>query len=72
MKKVQDKRLALIIELTKSTGSPIEVTCRADYEVTSEGLTENRSLNVELTGAQKSALKSFGLNVVNQIKAIEA
>ncbi len=70
-KAVQDRRLALIVELTKSGGSPIEVQCRADYEVTAEGLSENRSLNIDLTTPQKNTLKGFATLVVNQIKALE-
>ncbi len=71
MKKVQDRRLSLVINLTKEGNDPIEVGCRADYEVSSDGLTVNRSFIVPLTSSQRTQLKNFGVNVVAQIKAIE-
>ncbi len=72
MKEVGDKSLTLIIELTKEGANPMEVTCRADYEVTSDGVRESRSLEVELTASQETSIKSFAQQVVNKVKQVES
>lgn len=72
MKQVKEERLAIVLELTRGGGTaPVQVSGRADYEVSSEDLTVTRSINIELTDTQKTTIKNFGANVVQQIKAIE-
>ena len=71
-KNINEQRLAIIIELTRDGGTaPVDVSVRADYEVEAEGLMENRSANVVLNQAQEKAIKSFGAQVLVQIKQLE-
>lgn len=71
-KQVKEERLAIVLELTREDRTaPVEVRCRADYEVKSEDLVVKRHFSPELTTAQEKAVKSFGANVLAQIKAIE-
>ncbi len=70
-KRVESRNITLVIELRKDGTNPIEVTCRADYEVSSDDLTVNRSFQPTLTLTQKNAIKTFGVNIVSQIKTLE-
>ena len=70
MKTVREERLSLVITLTRE-GGVVGVSCRADYEVSSDDLTVTREFIPTLTGVQETAIKSFGANIVSQIKARE-
>ena len=73
-KTVQDRRLALVIELTKEGTDPIEVSCRADYVVSCSNCGEEiqKSMTeVELTPTQETAIKGFANQVLQKIKALE-
>ena len=71
-KTVQDERLVYIVTLTKEGSNPVEVSCRGDYEVSSDDLLVSRSKEISLTAPQKNQLKSFGTNtVLADIKALE-
>lgn len=70
-KKVKDRILAIVVTITKDSGSPAKISCRADYEVTAEGLTESRSLALILSNQQENAIKKLGLDVLSQIKDLE-
>ena len=71
-KNINEQRLAIIIQLTRDGGTaPVDVSVRADYEVAADGLMENRSANVVLNQAQEKAIKSFGAQVLVQIKQLE-
>ena len=72
MKAISDKKMVLIIELTKEGTDPIEVSARADYTASSEGLELTRSLtNLEITTSEAQVIKSFGQKALQQIKAAE-
>ena len=75
MKQVKEERLAIIIELTREGGiGSVEVTCRADYEVACGdcGQETNKTKNpLELTAVQETAIKNFGAEILQQIKALE-
>jgi len=68
-KTIKEERLLIQLELTRegSTG-PIEVSCTANYEVSSENVTETRSFSPELTTAQKGIIRGFSANVLERIK----
>lgn len=71
-KTVKEERLAIVLELTRSGGTgPVEVSCRADYEVSSDDLTESRNFEPTLSKAQKTTVKNFGTQVLQAIKASE-
>ncbi|KKL95354.1 hypothetical protein LCGC14_1855450 [marine sediment metagenome] len=73
MKVVKEERLAIILTLTRERGtSPVEVSCRADYEVASDDLVVTRSHVPKLTVAQEDALKKFAAGILTEIKALEA
>tara|TARA_Y100000310_G_C20659512_1_gene803908 strand:- start:1804 stop:2037 length:234 start_codon:yes stop_codon:yes gene_type:complete len=73
-KEVKEERLALVVELTREDGTgPVEVKVRGDYHIESDGIEAHRSIEeVTITPAQESAIKSFGANVLQQIKDAEA
>lgn len=76
MKEVKEERMSIVLTLTRGTDEegdllPVEVECRADYEVASEDLTATRSMDVDLTIAQKKAIKDFGADILKKIKESE-
>lgn len=73
MKTVREEKLAIILCLTREGGTgPVEVTGRADYEVSSDDLTVNRSMELDLATAQVNTIKGFGQAVLQKIKQLEA
>ena len=70
-KVVREERLAIILTLTREGGT-VEVSCRADYEVSSEDLVVSRSYVPELTVTQKNAVKKFAAGILTEIKTLEA
>ena len=72
MKTVKEERLVIHLVLTRDGGiGQLEVSGQADYEVASDGLTEGRSIDLDLTTAQENAIKSFAGQVLNKIKQQE-
>jgi len=72
MKEIKEEYLVISIRLAREGGvGSTEVTCRADYEVVSEDLKVNRSIDVDLTIAQKTAIKDFGADILKKIKESE-
>ena len=75
-KVVKEEKLVIILELTREDGTgSVEISARGDYQVEWDGETEsdkNRSLSdLTITSQQKTAIKSFGANVLEQIKSAE-
>lgn len=71
-KVVREERLALVIVLTRESGvGPVEVSCRADYEVASDDLTVTRSMEIPLTSARKTSLRTFGAFVLAEVRQAE-
>ncbi|KKL73205.1 hypothetical protein LCGC14_2077230 [marine sediment metagenome] len=68
---VKEERLAIILTLTREGGT-VEVSCRADYEVSSEDLVVARSHVPKLTVAQEDAVKKFAAGILTEIKTLEA
>ena len=68
-KSIREERLAIVFTLTRVGGTGlIKVICRADYEVTSEDLVVTRSFEPTLTPAQENTAKTFGTDILSQIK----
>ena len=72
-KELNSKRLQIVITLTQELPiDPIEVHAEAKYEVKSDDLTSSRGISdIEITPTQKTAIKSFAVKVIQQIKAKE-
>ena len=70
MRKVKEDRLSIDLELTRNSEGVV-VSCEAKYEVASEGVTETRSFEPTLSQAQENAIRSFGAQVLQQIKQSE-
>jgi hypothetical protein len=75
-KEVKEEKLVIILELTREDGTgSVEIRARGDYQVEWDGETEsdkNRSLSdLTITAQQETAIKSFGANVLEQIKSAE-
>ena len=75
-KEVKEEKLVIILELTREDGTgSVEISARGDYQVEWDGETEsdkNRSLSdLTITAQQETAIKSFGANVLEQIKSAE-
>lgn len=70
MKTVKEERLVISLVLERA-GGEVNVSCRAVYDVTSEGVTEGRSFCPVLTTSQETVIKSFASNVLGQIKTLE-
>lgn len=71
MKQVKEERLAIVIELTREGANPTVTSCRVDYEVTSEGVTEHRHYVPELNTGQVNAAKGLGAALLADIKQLE-
>lgn len=72
MKTVKEERLSIILTLTRSGGvGSVEVEGRADYEVSSDDLTETRSIQLDLIPGQVNAVKSLATQVLAKIKQKE-
>ncbi len=72
MKNIDEERLAIVLTLTRQGGTgPVEVTCRADYTVTSDGLSVTRAIEPTLTPTQVTTAKNFGASMLAVIKSQE-
>lgn len=72
MKQVKEERLAIILNLTREGGiEPVQISCRADYEVTAEGLTEHRAYSYQLSDSEEKTVKAFAAAILAQIKQLE-
>ncbi len=70
MIQVSDKRLAILFEVTKEGTNPVEITCRADYEVSCGDCgqsTQRSKEGIMLTQAQKSGIRSLAQLIVAQL-----
>jgi len=72
-KVVGEEEMTIVVKLKREGGAgPVEVSARADYQVSSEDLIVTRSLDeVALTSGEEDAIKTFGANVLQQIKDAE-
>lgn len=70
-KTVDEKELRMLLRLTK-TDEEEEVTCRVDYKVSAEDITESRSFDATLTTAQEKTIKQLRTSVLGAIKQKEA
>ena len=71
MKTVNEEVLTYIVRIERS-GVKVNVECRGDYEVTSDGISQSRSKVIDITSKQKEQLAAFGKNtVLGQIKNTE-
>ena len=71
-KQIKEDRLVLIFETTRGETGPVEVSGRADYEVTSDDLTENRHYNLDdLSTGQINAIKGIRTAILAGIKKKE-
>lgn len=68
MKEVSERRVVLVIEVTKGPGEEPVIESRADYTVTADGLTESRSQPVTFAAA---TIKTLARQAVTQIRAAE-
>ena len=71
MKTVKEERIIIHLVLERE-GGVVKVSGQADYEVTSEDLMENRSLDIKFTPAQETSIKSFAQQIVNKVKQVES
>ena len=72
VKILSGERLAIVIVLTKKDGiGPVEISCRADYLVSAEGIEQWRPLEVQLTSTQKNVVLNFAAQVLANIKTLE-
>ncbi|KKM15176.1 hypothetical protein LCGC14_1698670 [marine sediment metagenome] len=68
MKEVSERRVVLVIEVTKEPGEELVIESRADYTVTADGLTESRSQPVVLAPAP---IRNLAKQALEQIRSAE-
>jgi len=69
-KTISERRLAIVLELTKDGAKPIEVTCRADYEISCPDCgqaTQKSKVDIVLTPTQKSGIITLGQAILTQL-----
>lgn len=67
---ISERRLAIVLELTKDGTNPVGVTCRADYEISCSDCgqaTQKSKTDIVLTPTQKSAIITLGQAILTQL-----
>tara|TARA_Y100000310_G_scaffold144390_1_gene143650 strand:+ start:22007 stop:22231 length:225 start_codon:yes stop_codon:yes gene_type:complete len=70
-KEISEKTVHLGFTVRKAEGSPAEVSGVISYDVSSDGISENRSMDLKLTDAQETQVKTFAGKALADAKSKE-